>query len=317
MKVLLCKSCGHTVGTTIGRPNVANLNKRTSNARPYKYYPYTMIIDFHTHVYPDAMAERIVAALADVPGGEAHTDGTINGLLKSMNDSGVDKSVILPVCTRKGQFDTVNRFAAEINGKYDSLISFGGIHPDDDAPEEKLTFLKESGFKGIKIHPDYTETFIDDERYIRIVTAAQELGLIVVTHAGKDPAYDTIHCPPERARCLLDHIDDLTSFEKPFIVFAHLGGNRLLADVEKYLVGQNCYIDISCSFADLGDFSDSSDNDIVRVIKSHGADKILFATDSPWNSQKAYIERFMSLDLTDKEKDMILCKNALDMLGIE
>ena len=275
-----------------------------------------MIIDFHTHVYPDAMAGRIMAALGSVPGVQAHTDGTLNGLLNSMAASGVDKSVILPVSTRKGQFDSITKFAQFINEHYDNLISFGGIHPDDDEPEEKLTMLKELGFKGIKIHPDYTQTFIDDERYIRIVTAAQELGLLVVTHAGQDPAYPEIHCPPDRARNLLDTVDDLTGFEDPFMIFAHLGGNRQLAEVEQYLVGQNCYIDISCSFSDLGNFSNAADDDIVRVIRNHGADRILFATDSPWNDQKAYIERFKALGgLSDTEKDMILGGNAERLLS--
>ena len=275
-----------------------------------------MIIDFHTHVYPDPIAARIMAALGDHPGVVGHTDGTLDALLASMEQSGVDKSVILPVNTRKGQFDSITKFAKAINDNYDDLISFGGIHPDDDDPEEKLQYLKDNGFRGIKIHPDYTETFIDDERYIRIVTAAQELGLLVVTHAGKDPAYDIVHCPPERARDLLDTVDDLTGFDKPFIVFAHLGGNHMLNDVEKYLVGQNCYIDISCSFSDLGNFSDAADEDIVRVIKNHGADRILFATDSPWNDQKAYIERFRSLKgLSDQEKDMILGGNAERLLS--
>lgn len=277
-----------------------------------------MIIDFHTHVYPDALAERIVGALGSVADVEAHTDGTLNGLRSSMAGAGIDLSVVLPVNTRKGQFDTVNRFALDINRSDGNVISFGGIHPDDDDPEAKLTFLKENGFKGIKIHPDYTETFIDDERYIRIVTAAQELGLIVVTHAGKDPAYSTVHCPPDRARVLLDTVDDLTAFSEPFMVFAHLGGNRMLRDVERYLVGQNCYIDISCSFSDLGSFSDSTDEDIVRVIHSHGADRILFATDSPWNGQKEYVERFKSLaGLTDREKELILGRNAERLLGLE
>ena len=262
------------------------------------------------------MAERTMAALSNVPGVEGHTDGTVSGLLNSMAASGVDRSVILPVNTRKGQFDSITKFAKAINDKYDNLISFGGIHPDDDEPEQKLTFLKEQGFKGIKIHPDYTDTFIDDERYIRIITAAQELGLLVITHAGKDPAYDVVHCPPDRARDMLDTVDDLTGFEEPFMIFAHLGGNRLLSDVERYLVGQNCYIDISCSFADLGDFSESTDEDIVRVIKNHGADKILFATDSPWNDQRAYIERFRGLNgLSDNEKQMILGGNAERLLS--
>lgn len=276
-----------------------------------------MIIDFHTHVYPDAMAERIMAALGNFPGVQGHTDGTLKGLLSSMECSGVDKSVILPVCTRKGQFDTVNKFAKQINDGHDNLISFGGIHPDDEDIPAKLDYLKENGFKGIKLHPDYTETFIDDERYIDIVIEAQRRGLIVITHAGKDPAYSTIHCPPDKGRKMLDSVYAATGFTEPFFVFAHLGGNRLLSDVEKYLVGQNCYIDISCSFSDLGDFSDATDEEIVRVIKNHSVDRILFATDSPWNDQKAYIERFRKLKgLTDNEKDLIFGRNAERLLNL-
>lgn len=277
-----------------------------------------MIIDFHTHVYPDPMAERIMAALGSVPGVQGQTDGTLTGLQESMKRSGVDKSVVLPVNTRKGQFDTVTKFAKHINDTCSDLISFGGIHPDDDDIEGKLDYLKENGFKGVKLHPDYTETFIDDERYIRIVIEAQRRGLIVVSHAGKDPAYDVIHCPPDKGRRMLDAVHAAAGFTKPFFVFAHLGGgNRHLADAERYLVGQNCYIDISCSFSDLGEFSDATDEDIVRVIKNHGADKILFATDSPWNDQRAYIERVQKLgDLSDTEKELIFCKNAEQLLGL-
>ena len=274
-----------------------------------------MIIDFHTHVYPDPLAERIMAALSNFPGVEGHTDGTLRDLLASMKSAGVDKSVVLPVNTRKGQFDSVTRFAKQINDNFDELISFGGIHPDDDDIEAKLDYLRENGFKGVKLHPDYTETFIDDERYIRIIIEAQKRGLIVITHAGKDPAYSVVHCPPDKGRAVLDRVYAATGFTEPFFVFAHLGGIRQLDDVERYLVGQNCYIDISCSFSGLGEFSDASDADVVRVIKNHGVDRILFATDSPWNDQKAYIDRFKSLSkLSDTEKEMILHENAEKLL---
>ncbi len=274
-----------------------------------------MIIDFHTHVYPDKIAEKTIKALGEVADVKPNTDGTINGLIESMQTAGIDKSVILPVNTRAGQFDTITKFAKHINDTYDNLISFGGIHPDDENIAEKLQFLKDNGFKGIKLHPDYTETFIDDERYIRIVAEAKKLGLLVITHAGKDPAYSVIHCPPDRGVKMLSKVNELVPSEEPFFIFAHLGGNRLLHDVERYLVGQNCYIDISCSFSDIGSFSQSTDEDIIRVIKNHGVEKILFATDSPWNGQKEYIERFKQLDgLSDIEKEMILGTNAQKLL---
>ena len=277
-----------------------------------------MIIDFHTHVYPDKIAARTMEALNHVPDVDAHTDGTLRGLLSSMDRAGIDKSVILPVATRKGQFDSITKFAQFLNEGYpDRLVSFGGIHPDDDNIREKLSFLKDNGFKGVKIHPDYTETFIDDERYIRIVAACKALGLLVITHAGKDPAYDTIHCPPDKGIRMLNAVNGIVPGEEPFFVFAHLGGCKHLDEVEKHLVGQNCYIDISCSFSGLGHFSEITDDDIVRVIRRHGADKILFATDSPWNDQKAYVQRFKAIPgLSDTEKEMILCGNAQRLLGI-
>ena len=276
-----------------------------------------MVIDFHTHVYPEKIAEKTIHALVNSADGvKVHTKGTLDALLESMQKANIDKSVILPVATRKGQFDTINRYALHINHTYKNLVSFGGIHPDDDDIKEKLTFLKSNGFKGIKIHPDYTQTFIDDERYINILTECAKLGLTVVTHSGVDPAFDEVHCPPEKARQVLDKVHHLTHVTKPFMVFAHLGGIYCKKEVEKYLIGSNCYIDISCSFASLGSFCDTTDEEVINVIKIHGADKTLFATDSPWNNQKQYVEHFKQLKgLSDNEKDLIFSKNAEKLLS--
>ena len=275
-----------------------------------------MVIDFHTHIYPDKIAQRTIEALTTAaPVAKAHTKGTLTALLESMAEAGIDRSVILPVATRKGQFDTINKFALEINKAHPELISFGGIHPDDDDIPGKIKFLRDSGFKGIKIHPDYTGTFIYDERYIRIISEAAKQGLLVVTHAGADPAFDEVHCHPEKARVVIDSIFAQTGVKKPFMVFAHLGGIFFHNDVMKHLIGTNCYIDISCSFSSLGSWCDTDDAEVVEVIKAHGADKILFATDSPWNGQKEYLEHFRSIKgLSDEEKDMILYKNASKLL---
>ena len=276
-----------------------------------------MVIDFHTHIYPDKIAERTINALVNSAKNVcANTDGTLSGLLKSMDDAGIDKSVILPVATRKEQFDTINNFALNINKTQKRLVSFGGIHTDDDNIPEKLRYLKENGFKGIKIHPDYTGTFIDDERYIKIISECARLGLKVITHAGVDPAFDVIHCPPEKARAVLDRVSLETGVTEPFIIFAHLGGMLMHEDVMKYLAGTNCYIEISCSFPSLTHFCNNTDEDVIETIKVHGADKILFGTDSPWNDQKAYIDHFRRLDgISDKQKDMILHTNAEKLLA--
>ena len=84
-----------------------------------------MIIDFHTHIFPDKIAAKTIEHLENASGITAATDGTLSGLLTSMDNNGVDLSVIMPVVTKTSQFETVNNFAAETNIKYNGrLLSF-------------------------------------------------------------------------------------------------------------------------------------------------------------------------------------------------
>ena len=58
-----------------------------------------MIIDFHTHVFPDKIAERTVRALEKSGNATAYSDGTHSGLLASLRGAGADVAVNLPVLT--------------------------------------------------------------------------------------------------------------------------------------------------------------------------------------------------------------------------
>lgn len=186
-----------------------------------------MIIDFHTHIFPDTLAVKTIPMLAQRSHTQPHTDGTAAGLLGHMEESGVDVSVVLPVVTAPRQFDSINRFAAQINEQESKkssgprLLSFGGIHPDNDNPKALLRQLKEQGFLGIKLHPDYQGVFINDIRNLRILEAAAELDLIVTIHAGVDIGLpEPVHCPPDKMREVFKQIP----YSK--IVLAHTGGWR-------------------------------------------------------------------------------------------
>ena len=139
------------------------------------------MIDFHTHIFPEKIVKKTLAILEANCETVPYTDGTAAGLQTSSEEAGIDCSVILPVATKPEQFDSINRFAMQFRGQ-DRLLSFGGIHPDTENVREKLMFLKDHGFKGIKLHPDYQQTFIDDIRCERIIDVASELGLIVSVH---------------------------------------------------------------------------------------------------------------------------------------
>lgn len=267
-----------------------------------------MFVDFHTHIFPDKIAHSVIINLSEQCCNPYFTDGTLNGLLNSMKDGGIDLSVVLPVVTSPRQFDTINRFAQSLN-EVDGIVSFGGIHPDCENPEEKLDSIKAMGLKGIKIHPDYQKTFIDDPKYVRIISHCIKIGLFVVTHSGIDVGYpDPIHCTPQR---ILNLLSQLPYHEEPKIILAHTGAYDMWNEVEEKLVGKNVYFDLAFSLDQI------KSEHLMRIINNHGSDKILFATDSPWSGQREFVEIFNSLPLKKQDKENISYKNALEILSLK
>lgn len=261
------------------------------------------MIDFHTHIFPDHIAEKSIPHLAKVCQTAPFTDGKMNGLLASMEEAGIDCSVVLPVVTAPKQFESIHRFAMQfLEGP---LISFGGIHPENEDYKEKLRWIKEQGFKGIKLQPDYQDTYFNDIRYKRIVGYATELDLIILTHAGLDPLCpNDIHCTPQMAAEVIDEVQPTK------LILAHMGGNRMADEAEQYLVGKDVYFDTSYVLDKM------SEEQFVRMVRNHGVEKVLFATDSPWGGQKQFVACFGQLSLTDSEKQLILETNARNLLGV-
>lgn len=269
-----------------------------------------MIIDFHTHVFPDKIAERTVAHLHEKSGSTPHSDGTVDGLLKRMEEAGADIAVTLPVLTSPSQFESVTRFAAELNERFRDrprkLISFAGIHPACEDIEGKMRYIKSLGFLGIKIHPDYQGTYINDESYVKIFNCAREHDLIVVTHSGVDAGFtgEPVRCTPELALDLIRRAPHKKS------VFAHLGASLMPDAVLETLAGEDVYFDTAYSLGR------TAPDTVRRLIEKHGADRILFASDSPWSSIESDAKILRSLGLDKETEDRIFYKNALELLGI-
>lgn len=264
-----------------------------------------MVIDFHTHIFPDAIAPKTIEFLENKGKITAQTNGTLSGLLKSMENAEVDMSVLLPVVTKPSQFESINMFAKSVNEKYEGkLLSFGGIHPDCEDYKEKLKYIKSLGLPGIKIHPDYQGVMIDDIRFMRIIEYASELGLIILTHAGIDIGFpDTVHCPPDKMRKVLDKIKP----EK--IVAAHYGGWKQWDMVYDYLAGENVYLDTAFT-------SNYIDQEMfLKIWKKHDHDKIIFATDSPWSNVDHEMQYIRNLPISGKSKEDIFGNNALKLFN--
>ncbi len=261
------------------------------------------MIDFHTHIFPEKIAKNTLDFLSSRCRIKPHTNGMADGLLESTEEAGLDCSVILPVVTRPSQFSSIHRFA--LGFQEGKLLSFGGIHPDSEDYRAQLRQISADGMKGIKLHPDYQGVFIDDIRYKRIISMASELGLIVSVHAGWDPGYpECTHCTPARTAEMIREVQP----EK--LVLAHMGGYRCWDAVEEYLVGAPVWFDTAVVFGDI------PDEQFLRMVRNHGAEKILFATDSPWAGQKEFVDYLRGLPLTEEEKQAILHDNAAKLLGM-
>ena len=268
-----------------------------------------MIIDFHTHVFPDKIADRTVELLAKKGSIPAFSDGKVSGLLQKMKEAGVDVSVTLPVITRPDQFESVNRYAKALNAEFADakrrLISFAGIHPECDDIEKKMKAIKNDGFLGVKIHPDYQGCFITAEGYVKILECAKEYDLTVVTHSGVDAAYpDETKCPPALIKELIRKV----RHEK--FVLAHYGANEMHDEVLSLLCGEDVYFDTAYVLRFI------SEEKFKEILERHGEDKILFATDSPWSDMRGDVNIIRSFGLDETVERKILSENARRLLNI-
>ena len=268
-----------------------------------------MIIDVHAHVFPPKIAGATLDALSRASGNLPSSDGTLDGLARACTQADVDVAVNMPVLTKPSQFDSANRFAAEINSRFcgRGVTSFAGIHPLCEDVEGKVKEICERGFLGIKIHPDYQGTFIDDDAYYAVLKHAKDRGLVVLTHAGVDMGFPgaPVRCTPERVLALLNR---LGGYDR--LVLAHLGGSQMADEVIDRLCGQNVMFDTSFDLANV------PAEKFKKIVELHGADRILFGTDSPWRAAAELVLRLKGFGLSEEEEGKILGENARRLLNL-
>lgn len=263
-----------------------------------------MVIDFHTHAFPSKIAEKAIEKLSFASGGLIpQTKGTLESLKTEMKKDGVDISVVLGIATNPGQQHNVNDFAAEIN-KDGNIVAFGSVHPDAPDALEELERIKALGLKGIKLHPEYQEFFVDDERMKPIYQKASKLGLITLFHAGHDYGYnEPFHCMPERLERALRW------FDAP-VVAAHWGGAGCGKEVVKHLCGKDVWFDLSFGYGNM------PKSFAQEIMDKHTPDRMIFGSDMPWHRPSWEMRLIESLDISEADKEKIYYKNAVKLLGI-
>lgn len=265
-----------------------------------------MIIDFHTHVFPDKLAPRARQILLQNINYiyEAVHDMTLNGLLQRMDEWGIDVSVTQPVITKASQFKSTNDWAAA--SASNRIVPFGGIYPHTENYKDDIDYVCSLGLKGLKFHAEYQDFIVDAPEMLRIYDYALSKGLIILHHGGADPAMK----PPYKSTPQqFAHI--AKEMRGGVFIAAHFGGHAQWDDVERYLVGTGIYLDTSMGF------SYYPADQFERIVRAHGADRVLFASDSPWSNAKEEITALKATTLSDTEKALILGENAKRILGLQ
>ena len=264
-----------------------------------------MVIDFHAHIYTDDMAPKAIASVKRRMGVRVPGLGTVSDLRDSMEKSGVEKSIILPLAPLPKHVAPTNDFFLATVANGDGLVPFGAIHPFQPDIEEELDRLIAAGVKGVKAVPFMQRFYPDDPRCDRLYEAVAERDMVLLLHAGKVPEdLPEVFGTPDRFARMVERHPDLV------VVLAHLGGWEMWSGVRKHLIpaGENVYFDTAYISPSL------TSEETCDLISEIGADRVLFGTDYPWTDQAEEIEFVGEMELSDREKRLILSENARRLL---
>ena len=282
-----------------------------------------MIIDSHTHIFPDNVCARIVDGMSRDGGIVHYTNASAAELSASMKAAGIDYSIDLPVATRVDQVEKINSRMISLKDELLSqgIIPFGCIHPDYENYKAEIARLRDAGIAGIKLRPPYQGVDLNDIRYKRLIGAISDSGMITLFHAGWD-VYDSHH-NYATVDMILELIKDVAPER---LVAAHMGGWISWTEVAGRLLGAPLWIDTSCSLGDMKLRQDIPHDQAIMfsqgltqeqfnyMVHAHGADRVLFGSDCPWQDQSDYVRKIKNSGLSQEEIEKILSGNAVSLL---
>lgn len=258
-------------------------------------------IDFHSHVYPDAIAPKAADNIREFYHlGNDSIDGRVQTLLERGTLAGVEKFVVLPVAVRPSRTRHINDFILGEVAREPRFFGYGTIHAGMENITGEVQYIMENGLRGLKMHPDYQLFAIDDPRLFPVYDMIGDK-LPVVFHMG-DQRYDYSH--PARLRKVLD------LFPRLRVIAAHFGGYTMHDTAAELLHDKECFFDVSSSLMFM------EEGEAEKYINHHGAERFVYGSDFPMWDPVTEMERFMRLKLTDSQKEQIAHITAEQILNI-
>ena len=264
-----------------------------------------MMIDCHTHIFPDRIAPKVLKQNRLELCLEPYGLCTTKDLFEYMDAAGIDYAVAFGVAPEARLVKPTNDWL--VAQSHRRLLLFGTVTPDYEDWESEIDRLKAAGVVGVKFNPLYQRIVPDDRIMYPMYEKLKQERMFVYFHSGKggnQRESSQVRATPARLRRVVDDHPGLK------LICAHLGGNDMLEDVLQYLVGTDVYLDTSytpsCKVLD--------SVEVTNLIKRHGTDRVLYATDYPWAKQGKdhgwEYQWLLGLDLPEADKELILGQNA-------
>lgn len=258
--------------------------------------------DTHAHIYPGKIAEKATASVGSFYHVDMLNVGLPHVLARRGGEAGIDRFLVCSVATKAAQVRPINEFIQRKCGEYPQFIGLAAWHQDVEDIEGELDDIQSRGLKGIKLHPDFQEFFIDDERMLPFYQAVHRRGLPVLFHTGDSR---TDFSSPRRLMNVLEKIPDFTC------IAAHLGGYTEWEVAKRDLRGTNVYTDTSSSLFAL------TREQALESISHFGVERTMFGTDFPMWDPAAELERFFALELSEEINRKILYENFAGLFRLE
>jgi len=264
------------------------------------------MIDSHTHVFPDKIAPKIVEKMRTeeswIP---LSGDFTLKDLKAYMARCGMEAVFTFCVAERPKAVPPANDFLISVTD-HRTVFGFGTILPDMEDPVAEVRRIRERGLPGIKFHSLFQPIGAGDENLFPIYEEMARTGMIAYFHVGPAHSSGPDRTSPQDVARLKERLPALK------IVAAHFGGLFMLEEARKWIIGKDIYID-TCWGPNIQSLEAK---EVIDLIRSHGPEKVLFATDYPSTLDPGpQIEWWGVLPLKKEEKELIFRENARRLLG--
>ncbi len=278
-----------------------------------------MIIDFHAHIFPDAVVRDRDSYLDDrdfnvLYAGENSRIATAGDLLRALDANCIDASVVMGFpwadADRRARH---NEYLLEsAHGSGGRIIPFCGLKAvDSDTVGRDVQKARGGGFAGIGEIAFYSDGLRGESRGVLsdLFVAAREADLPVCLHVNEPVGHTYAGKYLTEFSALYDAIQAVRGHP---VVLAHWGGGilfyELMPEVREAFEG--VYYDTAAS-------PYLYRNDIFPAARTIvGAGKILFASDYPLIGYDRYLDAIESAPFSADEKRAILGGNARALLGL-